>query len=93
MLKDRLSPENTEVPNKNSIKVNKQLDTTNADGSVLLNLLKYMEIDENYNKKVLDDLIKQKSLNVKSMKKLIKLEKADNSQVNEPAPENNNQNI
>lgn len=73
MLKDRLSQENEQVQNKALIKINKQLDTTNADEKVILNLLNYMGIEENYNKQIIDNMIKEKSVNEKSFKRLAKL--------------------
>lgn len=70
MVKDRFNNKGSEFHNKNTIKINKQLDTTNADGNVLQNLLNYMQITEKFNKRNLDNMTTQKSFSVKSLKNL-----------------------
>lgn len=63
MLKDRLSDKVD-----STTKLNSQMDTTNADATVLLNLINYMEIEESDTKITLDKKLNARKLAPKPVK-------------------------
>lgn len=65
MVKDKLDNEG-----KRDAKINKQLDTNGADAGTFLNLLKYMDIQENEPSRNIDKKLNVKTIEAKSVKRL-----------------------
>ena len=69
LLKDKLDSNGQSLKD---MKVNRELDVTNVNENILINLMKYMGIEENDNKQTIDKKLVQKSAESKSIKRMLK---------------------
>ncbi len=74
MVAPKLQPVSPPEESKLANKLNRQLDTSNCDSTVLSSLIAYMEIMEDDNKPAIEKRLIQKAEEAKSVKRLLKKE-------------------